>query len=158
MDEPISAEPRRRIEWKTRASVFGIPLICVEYGTNDNGRPCVAKGFIAIGQFAVGLVAIGQVGIGFIGFGQLAVGVLAFGQVAIGLLAGFGQLAVGTFAGGQFVIGKYARGQFGWAEYLWSPDRTDMEAVSMFGTIEWLVHQDFHTIWETLKDAFNLGL
>lgn len=158
MDEPVALQRNRQTKWRTRASVFGIPLICIAYGTDDKGKPCVAKGLIAIGQFAVGLVAIGQVGIGLIGFGQFAVGVLAFGQLAVGLLAGFGQLAVGTFAGGQLVVGKFARGQCGWAQYMWSPDRTDMEAVAMFETIEWLVHQDLETIWDTLKDALTLGL
>jgi hypothetical protein len=156
--EPVSEARSRRREWKTRAWVFGIPLICVAYGTDAQGRPIVAKGLIAVGQFAVGLVAIGQIGIGLIGVGQLAIGVIAFGQVAFGLLAGFGQLAVGMFAGGQLVIGKYARGQFGWAEYLWSPHRTDMEAVAMFESIEWLVRQDWSTIWDTLKDAVALGI
>jgi hypothetical protein len=144
--------------WKTRAKVFGIPLICVAFGSNEKGKIQVAKGVIAIGQFAVGLVAIGQFGIGLIGIGQCVAGVVAFGQLALGLLVAFGQLSIGTFAVGQFVIGKFGRGQFGWAEYLWSPGRTDMEAVAMFETIEWLVHQDWETIWDNIKDAMTLGL
>lgn len=145
-------------EWKTRARLFGIPLICIACGRDQRGRPRVAKGFVAIGQFAVGGLAIGQFGVGLISVGQFAMGVVAVGQLAVSPLVGFGQVALGIFAIGQFVIGKFARGQFGWAEHLWSPDRTDMEAVAMFGTIEWLVQQDLVTIWETIKDAIELGL
>lgn len=144
--------------WKTRTNIVGIPLICVAFGSDEKGKTRVAKGIVAIGQFALGGVAIGQFGIGLIGIGQCVAGVVAFGQLALGLLVAFGQLSIGTFAVGQLVIGKYARGQFGWAEYLWSPGRTDMEAVAMFETIEWLVHQDWATIWDNIKDAVNLGL
>jgi hypothetical protein len=145
-------------KWKTQASFFGIPLICVAYGRDERGRPMVAKGFVAVGQFALGGLAIGQFGIGILCIGQFAAGLVALGQLALSPVVAFGQLAVGTFAIGQFVIGKFGRGQFGWAEYLWSPDRADMEAVAMFETIEWLVHQDFATIWENIKDAIALGL
>ncbi|HTY26129.1 MAG TPA: hypothetical protein VMC85_23565 [Desulfomonilaceae bacterium] len=145
-------------EWKTRAGLFGIPLICVAYGTNEKGKRRIAKGFIAIGQFAVGGLAIAQYAVGVIGIGQFAIGIAAFGQLALSLFVGFGQAAVGVFAVGQFVAGRYARGQFGWAEFLWSPGRTDMEAVAMFETIDWLFQQDFATIWENIKDAMTLGL
>lgn len=145
-------------QWKTRTRLLGIPLICVAYGRDEKGRTMVAKGFVAIGQFAVGGLAIGQFGVGLVGIGQFALGLLALGQLALGVLVGCGQVAVGTFAIGQFVVGKFARGQFGWAEYLWSPDRADMEAVAMFETIEWLVQQDFATIWENIKDAIALGI
>jgi hypothetical protein len=152
--------PRRAsgFQWKTRTRFLGIPLICVAYGRDERGRPMVAKGFVAIGQFAVGGLAIGQFGVGLFGIGQFALGLLALGQLALSPIVAFGQIAVGTFAIGQFVVGKFARGQFGWAEYLWSPERADMEAVAMFETIEWLVQQDFATIWETIKDAIELGL
>lgn len=144
--------------WKTRASFLGIPLVCIAYGRDEKGRPMIAKGFVAIGQFALGGLAIGQFGVGLISLGQFSVGLVAIGQLALSPVVAFGQLAIGTFAVGQFVIGKFARGQFGWAEYLWSPDRADMEAVAMFETIEWLAHQDFATIWENIKDAIALGL
>ena len=156
-NEPINRS--RRVpgsKWRTRASLFGIPLVCVAYGRDERGRPIVAKGFVAIGQFAIGGLVIAQFGCGLLCIAQFAVGLAAFGQLALSPLVGFGQLAVGTFAVGQFVIGKFARGQYGWAEYLWSPDRVDMEAVAMFETIVWLVQQDIAIIWENVKDAFAL--
>ena len=157
-DHPGASRATAGFFWRTRAKILGVPLICVAFGSDEKGKTRVAKGIVAIGQFAMGGVAIGQFGVGFIGIGQCVAGVVAFGQLALGLLVAFGQLSIGTFAVGQLVIGKYARGQFGWAEYLWSPGRTDMEAVAMFETIEWLVHQDWATIWDNIKDAMNLGL
>ncbi len=145
-------------EWKTRAGLFGIPLICVAFGTDEMGKRRIAKGFIAIGQFAVGGLAIAQFAVGLVGIGQFALGAAVLAQFALGALVGFGQFSVGFFAIGQFVIGKYARCQAGWAEFMWSPARTDMEAVAMFETIDWLVHQDAATIWENITDAIKLGL
>ena len=145
-------------EWKTRVGLFGIPLVCIAYGADETGKPRIAKGFIAIGRIAVGGLAIGQYAVGLVAVGQLVLGIVGFGQLALSLAVGFGQVATGFFAVGQFVIGKYARGQFGWADHLWSPGRTDMEAVAMFETIDWLLKQDFHVIWENLRDAINLGI
>lgn len=145
-------------EWKTRAGFCGIPLICILYGLDEAGKQRIAKGFIAIGRIAVGGLAIGQYAIGLIAIGQVVLGVIGLGQLALSLAVGFGQVATGFFAVGQFVVGKYARGQFGWADYLWSPGHTDMEAVAMFETIDWLLQQDFHVIWENIKDAIDLGI
>jgi hypothetical protein len=160
-DESEGADKTRRtsgFEWKTRAGFCGIPLICILYGVDEAGKQRIAKGFIAIGKIAIGGLAIGQYAIGLIAIGQVVLGVIGLGQLALSLAVGFGQVATGFFAVGQFVVGKYARGQFGWADYIWSPGRTDMEAVAMFETIDWLMQQDFHVIWENIKDAIDLGI
>jgi hypothetical protein len=138
-------------EWKTRAQLWGLPLVCIAFGADSRGRPRVAKGWIALGQFAVGVVVVAQFGLGLISLGQVALGVAAGGQLAVGLVTGMGQMAIGAFAVGQVVIGVYGKGQVGWADYLWSPGRTDMEAVAMFETLEWLVRQDLGTIWENVS-------
>jgi hypothetical protein len=145
-------------EWKTRSRLFGLPVICVAFGCDERGKTKIAKGVIAVGQFALGVVAIGQCGIGLISLGQFAVGIAALGQLAVGLLTGWGQFAVGTFALGQVVVGMYAKGQMGWAEYLWSPGRTDMEAVAMFETILWLPRQDLATIADNLSFIVESGV
>jgi hypothetical protein len=148
--------PRLGFHWKTRIGLFGLPLVCISFGRDERGKRRIARGFIAIGNYAVGGVAIGQFAVGIFSVGQFAIGVAALGQLAVAGLVGFGQFAVGMFAVGQFVAGVYAKGQIGWAEYLWSPGRTDMEAVAMFETIEWLVHRDFATIFKMLTDAIKL--
>lgn len=137
-------KPRRRfrIDWKTKTTIFRIPLIHVAIGLDDRRRPLVAKGIIAVGQFGIGLITVAQFGLGVLfGFGQVVFGLTAIGQVAIGALIGVGQLATGILAVGQIVAGVYGLCQTGWAKYLWSIRHTDMEAVALFYTIyEKLLH------------------
>ena len=118
------------------ARFFGIPLVHVAFGTNANGKLRVAKGVIAVGQLGIGLFTFAQFGIGVIfGFGQFMLGSTVLAQFAAALIIGVGQLSTGVIAMGQFVAGIYGLGQAGWAKYMWSASRIDMEAVAMFSTI-----------------------
>lgn len=153
----VSGEPSSGYEWKTRVGLFGIPLICVSFGQDARGRLKVAKGFIAIGQFAVGGITISQFGLGVISIGQFALGVASIGQVAIGMLTGIGQFAAGIFAVGQVVAGMYGRGQMGWAQYMWSPERTDLEAVAMFDSVTWLFQQKPSVVLDVIKFGLNVA-
>jgi hypothetical protein len=126
-------------EWKTKASIFGIPLISVAFGRDPEGRIRIAKGLLAVGQFAYGGIVVAQFGAGIVTLSQFAVGLFAFGQLALGLLLGLGQVAGGVMAIGQVVCGVYGLCQIGWAKYMWSPGRTDMEAVSMFYTVKMMI-------------------
>jgi len=136
---PFPARQKRMgsgLEWKSRTTVLGFPLVHVAFGRDAQGRLRVAKGIIAVGQFAVGLITLAQFGIGILfGFGQFLVGLTVIAQFAGGLLLGIGQFATGFMVVGQVVVGIYAICQVGWAKYMWGPDRTDMEAVAMFSTI-----------------------
>lgn len=100
-------------EWKSRATLFGWPLVHVAFGRDKNGKLRVAKGVIAIGQFGIGAITIAQFGIGFLfGLGQFMLSPLALGQFAIGLVA-IGQFGIGLLFGlGQFATGITAIGQF----------------------------------------------
>ena len=92
-------------EWKSRRKIFGIPLVHVAIGMKRNHRPRVAKGIIAIGQFAIGLIAVAQFGVGILfGLGQFVTGIIAVGQLAGGVLFGIGQFSCGLFAIGQVVV------------------------------------------------------
>ncbi len=106
--------PRRfGFEWKSAQTFFGYPLIHIAFGTNSQGKVQVAKGIIAIGQFAVGLITVAQFGVGLLlGLGQFILAPVAVGQFAGGLVVGVGQLATGIIAHGQFVAGYYAAGEF----------------------------------------------
>ena len=133
---PGPASPKRGFEWKSRAHILGIPLIHVAFGRDRRRRLRVAKGFIAIGQFAIGVITIAQFGVGILfGFGQFMLGLTAVGQVAVAIIFGAGQVATGLVAIGQIVLAVYGLAQFGWAVYLWSPQRVDMEAVALFHTL-----------------------
>lgn len=120
-------------EWKSERSFLGYPLIHIAVGKDSRGRWRVAKGVIAIGQFAVGAVTVAQFGVGLLfGSGQFILGLTALAQFAGGLLLGVGQLATGYVAVGQAVLGYYGLAQTGLAEFLWSPGRKDPEAVAFF--------------------------
>lgn len=120
-------------EWKSKKTWYGYPLIHIAFGKNSQGKLRVAKGVVAIGQFAIGLVTIAQFGIGFLfGFGQFILGLTAIAQVAGGLIFALGQFAFGYIAIGQIAIGYYARCQAGFAKFLWSSKSKHPEAVRFF--------------------------
>lgn len=90
----------RGFEYKSDLCIGDMPLlhICFKY---KGRRPRVARGFIAIGQFAVGMVTISQFGLGVVSVSQFTIAGLALAQFCIAGLAvaqiglvwqGFGQL------------------------------------------------------------------
>lgn len=121
-------------EWKSKTEVLGIPFIHIAIGRNrETGKFLVAKGIIAIGQFAIGIIAIGQFAVGLLfGLAQLALGVFVVAQIAIGYEFALGQFAVGMTAIGQFAIGKYVLCQTGYGQYVWSFIERNTEALEYF--------------------------
>jgi hypothetical protein len=92
-------------EYRSRAELFGWPLIHVTSGINPRtGLPRVAKGIIAIGNFAVGVFALGGialggftiagVGLGIFVLAGIAFGFFAAGGIAVGILVAVGGLAI----------------------------------------------------------------
>jgi len=129
------AKPDWGYEWKSRTEVLGIPLIHVAVG-RKGGKLQVAKGIIAIGQFAIGLVTIAQFGVGFLfGFGQFIFGAAVIAQFAAGVGFGMGQFATGYVAVGQMVLGVYGLAQLGLAKYLWTAEHHDPQAMELFRNI-----------------------
>jgi predicted Ser/Thr protein kinase len=101
-------------EWKSKATVFGIPLVHIAFGRGRDRRWRVARGILAIGQFAVGLVTFAQFGISLLGAGQFLVGWAVAAQFAAASLAGLGQFATGAlFSEGQLALGNVRNAQFG---------------------------------------------
>jgi ribosomal protein L37E len=98
-------------EWKSETTILGWPLVHIAFGWNmKTGQLMMAKGIIAIGQFAFGLFTLAQFGVGLlIGVGQFIAGTFVVGQFALGILFAFGQFAVGHYAMGQFAAGRYVR-------------------------------------------------
>lgn len=120
-------------DWRSTQTFFGYPLIHVAFGKDPRGKRRVAKGIIAIGQFAVGLITIAQFGVGLLfGFGQCIFGFTALAQIALALYFGVGQIATGYVAVGQVVLAHYGLAQVGWASHLWSPEQRDPQAVAYF--------------------------
>lgn len=120
-------------DWKSQATFYGYPLVHIAFGRDAHGKLRVAKGFFAIGQFAIGAITIAQFGIGILfGFGQFIFGLTAIAQFAIAVIFGLGQIATGYVAIGQFVLAYYGLAQVGFAKFIWSVDRKDMEAIEFF--------------------------
>lgn len=94
--------PRR--EYKSQFTLFGIPLIHIQYGMLEaSDKP--AFGWIAGGSYAHGLlfawggVAIAPISVGIISFGIISIGAVGFGVIGTGTVA-FGIVAFGASAVG----------------------------------------------------------
>lgn len=98
-------------EWKSKATLFGWPILHVAYGKNPRtGEKLVAKGVIAIGDMAVGGIAFGGLSFGIVSMGGVALGINAFGGVAAGIQSAFGGVAFGGVTLGGMSIGAIANG------------------------------------------------
>jgi hypothetical protein len=131
-------------EYKTKAHIYGWPLVHVAFGRDEGGKFRVAKGIIAVGQFGIGLITFAQLGLGVLfGFGQLMGGLIAIGQVAPAVFFGIGQLTTGHVAIGQLAIGDWVLAQMGIGIHVWSTTTSDPEAVAYFTGL-----------WETVRSIF----
>lgn len=70
-------------EYKSPVVIFGLPLIHISFKYRPNRVPVVARGVIAIGQFAVGLITIAQFGIGIFSISQFTIAMFALAQFAL---------------------------------------------------------------------------
>lgn len=79
-------------EYKSKVAIAGLPLVHVSFKYRPNRRPVVARGVIAIGQFACGVVCIAQFSVGVLSISQFTVAAFAIAQfaVAYSLVAQFG--------------------------------------------------------------------
>jgi len=102
-------------EYRSPTTLLGWPLVHIAMGMNPaSGLPMVARGIIAVGNFAVGGVAIGGfalggvtlagIGAGFFVFAGIAMGFVAIGGIAVGLLFAAGGLALSL----QYALGALA--------------------------------------------------
>lgn len=101
---PADQVGSRQSEYKSRATLFGVPLLHFRFGMPEkDDKPCFA--WIAGGDRAYGLlfawggiaiapVSVGILSVGFLSCGAIGLGVLGLGTVAIGFI-GFGAIAVG---------------------------------------------------------------
>ncbi len=70
-------------EYKTKATLLGLPLLHVSFKYRPNLIPVPARGIIAIGQFACGILTISQFGIGIFSISQFTIAGYALAQFAI---------------------------------------------------------------------------
>lgn len=133
-------------EYKSKATLFGLPLLHVAMGTDPvTGKRRIAKGFIAIGDMAKGVLAFGGVAMGGICMGGVAVGVLPVGGCALGLLSvgglglgllyAYSGLAVAPIAMGGLALGYYSSGGAAFGVHPWGGNaHTDPVAAEFFRT------------------------
>lgn len=127
---------RKTVRYRSKSALLGWPLVSIAFGPDLDKHETrgVARGIIAIGDFACGLIAIGGIAGGGISIGGLSAGLLGIGGVSVGglILAG---VAVGFVAAGGVAVGEYARGGAVVGNHVVSPHRQDPEAVRLFETI-----------------------
>jgi RNA polymerase sigma factor (sigma-70 family) len=111
---PLHGLPR--FEYRSPWSLFGLPLLHVRFGWEEERKWIPVKGWIALGKIAYGVIfAAGGVAVAPVSFGVLAIGGFAAGALGIGLLA-FGAMSLGLAATGGGAIGYVAYGgaAIGW--------------------------------------------
>ena len=94
-------------EYKSEATLFGLPLLHISFKYRPNHMPVPARGVISIGQFGMGIINISQLGIGLISISQFTVAGFALAQfgIAYSLIAqiglyfdkGYGQIVRNIF-------------------------------------------------------------
>jgi hypothetical protein len=72
-------------EYKSQTVLWGVPLVHISFKYRPDRRPVVAKGIIAIGQFACGIFTISQFGLGVVSISQFTAAPFALAQFAIGM-------------------------------------------------------------------------
>lgn len=70
-------------EYKSNATLFGLPLLHISFKYRPSKGPVPAKGIIAIGQFACGIFTLSQFGIGVVSISQFTIAGFALAQFAV---------------------------------------------------------------------------
>jgi RNA polymerase sigma factor (sigma-70 family) len=106
--------PPSAYEYRSRLSLFGLPLIHVRIGDRFDMIRGPVKAWIAIGSsHAVGVIfASGGIAIAPISFGGVAIGLLSFGGVSLGFFS-IGAISLGLLAYGGLAFGWQAVCGFG---------------------------------------------
>ena len=92
-------------EYKTKANLFGLPLLHVSFKYRPNRMPVPARGVFAVGQFACGIFVLSQFGVGVVSVSQFTVAGFALAQFAAAY-ALIAQMGIYLHAGqGQLVRG-----------------------------------------------------
>jgi len=105
-----SQRPVMGKRYRSKATLFGWPVIDIALGPANGEMRGKAKGIIAIGDIAIGGVAMGGLSCGVVALGGMSIGLFALGGLAIGLLTALGGMAIGSLAVGGGAIGILATG------------------------------------------------
>ena len=90
-------------EYKSRTTLFGLPLVHISFKYRGLFMPVPARGIIAIGQFGVGIITIAQFGVGVFTLAQFGLAAILVGQIGAAYYA-VAQIAAVLGGGiGQFI-------------------------------------------------------
>ena len=155
--EVVSRSGQWGRRYRTKATLFGLPVIDVALGPAPGENVGRARGIIAIGDSATGFVAVGGVARGLVACGGMAIGGFSIGGLSLGVVSAFGGLALGGLVTGGGAVGVYASGGAA-AGYMASgglpigyyaaggapigahtigPGANSAEAAAMFDTMSW---------------------
>jgi hypothetical protein len=106
--------PPAAYEFRSRASLFGLPLLHIRLGDRFDVLRGPVKAWIAIGSsHAVGVIfASGGIAVAPLSFGGIAFGLLPFGAIGIGLIS-LGAISLGVWSFGGLAIGWQVDGGVG---------------------------------------------
>jgi len=98
--------PPAAYEYRSRSSLFGLPLVHIRIGDRFDVLRGPVKAWIAIGSsHAVGVIfASGGIAVAPVCFGGIAIGLLPYGAIAMGMFP-FGACSLGIWAYGALAIG-----------------------------------------------------
>ena len=69
-------------EYQSSARLLGLPVVHISFRYRANRAPVVARGVLAIGQFACGIITFAQFGVGVVSISQFTVAAFAIAQFA----------------------------------------------------------------------------
>lgn len=157
--------------YRSKATLFGWPVIDVALGPKDGELRGRAKGIIAVGDIATGGIAVGGMARGVVAVGGVAMGLFTFGGLSIGLIAATGGGAIGGMAAGGGGAGVLATGggaigvvaQGGGAFGMFTRDARGVSAgaADIFSAFSWFFGpslQSGSAMWQPMLVTFSLTI
>jgi hypothetical protein len=102
--------PQYGKRWRSRARLWGYPVLDIAMGPSGTELRGHAKGIIAIGDIATGGIAIGGIARGIVAIGGMAIGGFTVGGLSCGFVTALGGMAIGSVAVGGMAVGVLAFG------------------------------------------------
>ena len=164
---PYWGLPRRYVwasdfEYKSKRTLFGLPLVHINGKWGGTAKGVVAVGFkpcgvVSVGFLSMGVLSAGCLSLGAVSLGALALGVLALGAVSVGLLLALGAVAAGFVAYGAAAFGGFAAGAFACAKYVAVGDHA-CALIPIAKTFAWggAVH-DFYFLFTAGMPGLQVG-
>ena len=126
-EQPRAGEPPvfsfRAYEYKSRRTLFGLPLVHINIGIGSSAKGILAVGFkargvLSFGIFSAGGISFGVLSAGLVSAGAASLGILALGALSLGIFLALGAVAVGFLAYGAVAVGFFSAGALAVARYV----------------------------------------